>query len=128
MLRCIWLYLVSLVSPRHVRLAIVRRYADANGNYVGELYMDNGHGSYGMIGASLDSLELNADGLTLHAGEMLDTRNDFLAFMPMRSVRVGALDPVDNDNVRRMIADLPRRNMTMIIHNGFIEHPSEIKV
>jgi hypothetical protein len=123
MLKRLYAFVCSLISPHPVRLAIVRRYADANGNYVGELYLDNGHGLYGMIGASLDSLGLNADGLTPHAGEMLDTRNDFLAYMPTCTVRVGALDPVDNDKVRRMIAQMPRKNMTLVIQNGFIEQP-----
>lgn len=120
MLRRVWDYLRSLWSPRPVRLAIVRRYEDANGNYVGELYMDTDKLGYGMIGASLDSLELNADGLTLHAGELLDTRHDFLTYMPAHTVRVGALDPADNNNVRRTIASLPKGNMTLVIRNGFI--------
>lgn len=134
MLKKLFSLIHSLWSPRPVRLAIVRRYEDANGNYVGELYLDqtvsrkhDTLAAYVMIGASLDSLELNADGLTLHAGEMLDTRNDFLAYMPTHTVRVGALDPADNDMVRRTIADLPRRNMTLVIQNGFIEKPQGVK-
>lgn len=127
MIKRLYAFICSFFSSHPVRIAIVRRYADANGNYVGELYMDNGQGSYGMIGASLDSFELNADGLTLHASEILDTRNDFLAYMPMHTVRVGALDPADNDSVRQMIAGLPKGNMTLVIQNGFIE-AQEVRV
>ncbi len=116
----------SLFSSEPVHLAIVRRYQDANGNYVGELYMENDKLGYAMIGVSLDSFWLGQDRLTLTArSSVLDTDHDFLAPMPPATIRVGALDPKDNDNVRRMIAKLPTQNMVFILKNGFIEHVLE---
>jgi hypothetical protein len=127
-------WLRGLFSRKPISLVIVRRYADANGNYVGELYMQgtfSGVASYRMIGVSLDSLPLNVADLMgnecFAVGGMLDTANDFLVHMPNKTIRVGALDPKDNDNVRRMVAKLPRRNMTMTIQNRFIEHVLEGK-
>jgi len=132
MIRRLFDFVRSMLSPPSVRLAIVRRYQDANGNYVGELYMDqtikrrhDTLAGYTMIGASLDSLPLSFDESSMVWG--LDTRNDFLAHMPRAVVRVGALDPKDNDGVRRMVAKLPRRNMTLVIQNRFIEHVMDRK-
>jgi hypothetical protein len=120
-------FLRSLFSPQPVRLAIVRRYCDANGNYVGELYMEGtfaGVSAYRMVGVSLDSLPLDWK----ESPEWtLDTSNDFLAMMPLHTVRVGAINPADNDRVRRMISDLPRRKMSLVIQNKFIEHVLETK-
>jgi hypothetical protein len=116
----------SLFHRAPVKLAIVRRYADANGSYVGELYIEGtiaGVSAYRMIGASLDSFPLNASRLL--EGEpyyAIDTDNDFLAPMPPIRIRVGAMDPRDNDAVRRMVGRLPRRRMTIVIQNRFIEH------
>jgi hypothetical protein len=128
-------WLRNLFSRKPVRLAIVRRYADANGSYVGELYMDQAvrrkHDTftgYAMIGVSLDTLPLDwVDDPATWCGFTLDTMNDFLAPMTLYTVRVGALDPQDNDNVRKMVARLPRRNMTLVIQNRFIEHVMEPK-
>ena len=118
----------GLFSPEPVRLAIVRRYRDANGSNVGELYIEqehNGIRTYNMIGMSLDTLPfelLRPTGLTWGT---LDTDNDFLAPMSSYCVRVGALSPQDNDNVRKMVAKLPRRRMTLTVQNRFIEHVLE---
>ena len=116
-------WLRSLLAPRSVRLAIVRRYCDANGNYIGELYLEEA-GMYGMVGVSLDSLPLDTLGERhwFDVGGYLDTGNDFLAPMTPLTVRVGAIDPRDNDTVRAMVARLPRRNMTLVVQNRFIEH------
>jgi len=126
-------WLRGLLSRRPVRLAIVRRYADANGNYVGELYIEGtfaGVSAYKMIGVSLDNMPLETPTISLDATRFeLDTQHDFLASMPLNRnvVRVGAIDPKDNDSVRRMVASLPRRHMSLIIQNRFIEHVLEKK-
>ena len=128
----------SLFSRQPIRLAIVRRYQDANGNYVGELYMEQDisrkHDTltgYTMIGVSLDTLPLSAylygDFNFKSFSWTLDTRNDFLAPMMSNVVRVGSLDPLANDSVRQMIARLPRRNIVMTVQNKFIEQVMERK-
>jgi hypothetical protein len=114
-----------------VHLAIVRRYVDANGHYVGELYMYGmfaGMGTYRLIGCSLDSLPLDMAALSLgDAPNTLDLEHDFLAIMPPNTLRVGAAEPKDNEGVRQMIARIPRRNIRLVIQNRFIEHIMERK-
>ena len=115
-------WLRSLFAPRPARLAIVRRYCDANGSYVGELYLEGefaGVSAYRMVGVSLDTLPLDIKTSELFD---LDTRRDFLAPMTRHCVRVGAIDPRENDAVRAMVAKLPRHGMRLDIRNGFIEH------
>ena len=105
-------------SPVH--LAIVRRYQDANGHNVGELYLElpDKHG-YRMVGVSLDSLPLDYTGGKLCK---LDTSRDFLALpMPRNTVRVGAVDPDNNDFIRDYVAGLPRWNRSLMVQNRFIE-------
>jgi hypothetical protein len=126
MVKKILSFIRSLFIHEPVRLAIVRRYADANGSYVGEMYMEgslSGVAAYRMIGMSLDTLPLKAGDMADMTTWRLDTSNDFLALpMPPSTIRVGALDPKDNDRVRQMVDKLPRRNMTLVIQNRFIEH------
>ena len=116
-----WRWLKRLCDFSSIQLAIVRRYADANGHYVGELYAMQGK-AYVMIGASLDSLPLEYTG-----GRMwrLDTKRDFLAPMPRNVVRVGAVEPENNEYVRRIVARMPRMNMSLLVQNRFIERVME---
>jgi hypothetical protein len=122
-------WLRGLFSRKPVHLAIVRRYADANHSFIGELYMYGafaGVGSYRMIGVSLDSLPLELGSLSLgDEPDTLDLAHDFLAPMPPNTLRVGAAEPADNDAVRKQIAALPRRNIRLVIQNRFIEHVLE---
>jgi hypothetical protein len=114
--------MIRLFDFTAVKLAIVRRYPDANGNYIGELYLLDqnvrGHDVYMMIGASLDNLPLEYKGGRLWN---VDTENDFLAYLPPNTLRVGALEPLDNEYVQRRIAHLPYWNRKIIIQNRFIE-------
>src|SRR4029077_1749253 len=115
-----WLYNLIVSTPVH--LAIVRRYTDANGAYVGELYLygtQGGIGSYRCVGASLDSLPLNL-GICSQVNDHLDLAHDFLAPLPPNTIRVGALVPSANDAVREMIRKLSRRNIKLVIQNRFI--------
>jgi hypothetical protein len=124
-----WDWLCSCVSRwfsrerRAYSLAIVRRYTDANGSFVGELYLLGtfaGVLSYQMIGYSLDTLPFDT-----HTPESfdLDTKHDFLAAMPVGCVRVGAQHPRDNDAVRKHIAKLAAKGtLALQVQNRFIEH------
>jgi hypothetical protein len=132
MLTRFYTWLRRLFSRPPVHLAIVRRYVDANGSYVGELYMYDtfaGVGCYRLVGCSLDSLPLTM-GMVSLADEpgTLDVLHDFLAPLPPDTLRVGAAVPEDNDAVRRMIGDIPRRNIKIVIQNRFIERVMERKV
>ncbi len=123
----LWLGWLCDFSP--VKLAVVRRYRDANGHNVGELYlfepaMPGRRAAFNMIGASLDNLPFDYAG-----GRMwrLDTKHDFLAPMPPDTIRVGAVEPQDNDAVCRRVNRLPRWNMTVILQNRFVEYVLEGK-
>lgn len=121
----------GLFNHELVHLAVVRRYADANGHYIGELYMYGtfaGVGAYKMIGASLDSFPLELGSLSL-ADEpgALDLLHDFLAPMGANTLRVGATEPKDNMSVRCMIGRIPRRNIRLVIQNRFIQYVLEKK-
>lgn len=104
-------------------MAVVRRYADANGSYVGELYLLGtfaGVLQYSMIGVSLDTLPFDARAVEVFD---LDTDNDFLAPMPPMCVRVGALNPQDNDNVRKYVAKMAHEGRIVLqVQNRFVEH------
>jgi hypothetical protein len=121
----------GLFNRSLVHMAIVRRYTDANGYFVGELYMYStfaGIGSYRLVGCALDSLPFDLTSLSL-ADEpgTLDLKHDFLEPMGANTLRVGAPEPKDNDNVRRMIGQIPSRNIRLVIQNKFIEYVLERK-
>jgi hypothetical protein len=126
-----YIWLRGLFDTRPVHLAIVRRYADANGSFVGELYKYDtfaGIGSYRLVGCSLDTLPFDLGYLSL-ADEpgTLDLEHDFLAPIAANTLRVGAAEPENNENVREMIGELPHRNIRLIIQNRFVEHIMERK-
>jgi hypothetical protein len=117
-------YLKALGRKRKTySMAIVRRYTDANGAFVGELYLLGtfaGILGYQMIGVSLDTLPLEAK----HPNTFdLDIENDFLKPMTKYCIRVGAIDPADNENVRKHVASLFKTGkIEFQIQNRFIEH------
>jgi hypothetical protein len=125
-------FIRRLFDTRPVLLAIVRRYADANGHFVGELYRYDtfaGIGTYRLVGVSLDSLAFDLTALSLlDEPKTLDLAHDFLAVMPPNTLRVGAATPADNDNVRKMIGKLSRRNIRLTIQNRFIERVMERQI
>jgi len=125
-------WLGNLFRRSLVHLAIVRRYRDANGHYVGELYKYDtfaGVGCYSMIGCSLDAFPLELGSLSLgDEPSALDLRHDFLAPMAANTLRVGAATPEDNERIKRTIARIPRKNIRLVIQNKFIEHVLERKL
>lgn len=120
------------VDPQPVLLVICRKYLDANGRYIGELYAQHAakHGGIGsvngltMIGVSLDSLALGA---TEGQPDYLDTHNDFLALMPDNVIRVGAMEPLNTLAVRLAVRKMPKKCMRILLQNRFIESVVEGK-
>lgn len=112
-------------SPKVYSMAIVRRYTDANGSYVGELYLLGsfcGVLGYNQIGMSLDTLPFscNSSEWTDYA---LDLDHGFLEPMPAGTVRVGAQDPQDNDAVRENVRRMAREGRIQLqVQNRFVEH------
>jgi hypothetical protein len=112
------------VQRKTYSLAVIRRYTDANGSFVGELYLLGSFAGvlgYSMIGVSLDTLPFDCqNGVDSFD---LDVEHDFLAPMPPGCVRVGAQDPRDNDAVRSHVARLAREGtISLQVQNRFIEH------
>jgi hypothetical protein len=124
-------WLRGLISREPVHLAVVRRYADANGHYVGELYKYDtfaGVGCYRLVGCSLDSLPLDMGSLSLgDEPQTLDLEHDFLAALEPNRLRVGAAEPKDNPFVIAMIRRIPCKNIRLVIQNKFIEYVMEPK-
>jgi hypothetical protein len=110
-------------------LAIVRRYTDANGSFVGELYLLGSFAGvlgYQMIGVSLDTLPFDCQNGVPSFD--LDTEHHFLDAMPVGCVRVGATDPQNNDAVRENVARLAKTGrIELKIQNRFIEHVMQSK-
>ena len=123
MLKQLYNYIRRLFNSKTYSLAIVRRYTDANGSFVGELYLLGtflGALQYTMIGVSLDTLPFELHELY---SPRLDLKQDFLAPMPVGYVRVGALDPRDNDAVRVAVRKLVQAGTIHLkIQNRFVEH------
>lgn len=92
-------------------LAIVRRYVDMNGRFVGELYL-NGT----MIGASLDNLPLEYTGGRLW---FLDTWRSFLKPLTWRTVRVGGTEPATDKETRQKVQWLPPFGLRLRVENRF---------
>lgn len=112
----------NLTDRRPLRLTVVRRYPDANDNLVGELYALR-DGQYTLIGVSLDSLPRDSKLVRWpETSHVLDTGHVFTDPMPSNRLRVGHSDPALNDGVRRMVGDTPRRNISIVVQNRFIEH------
>lgn len=109
--------------PKTYSLAIVRRYTDANGSFVGELYLLGSFAGilgYQMIGMSLDTLPFDIKQI---GSFDLDTDNDFLKPMPSGCVRVGAQEPRDTPAVRSSVARLAREGTIVLqVQNRFVEH------
>lgn len=115
-------YFRALIYRELINLYIRRKYQDANGNYIGELYADDvtikGKKVTAMIGVSLDSLDF---GDIFGIPNELDLRHDFLAYMPKDRIRLGSLEPKDNDQVRNRYRFYPSHLIRIHVQNCFIE-------
>lgn len=103
-----------------VELTVVRRYVDAQKNFIGELYA-----SGKMIGASCDNFPFNADKAPLTGKPRVCYSLDFTAPLPENTIRVGAFDPQENDQVRAYMALRSTLPVRVTILNRFVEHVLE---
>lgn len=116
MLKRICLKLIG--RPERIKLTICRRYLDANGYYIGELYDSRGV----LLGASLDNYAYDDSMLGACHVIRLDAVNDFLQPMLSGTVRVGGLCPGDHKRVQSYVAELDRWcYLVFDIQNRFIE-------
>jgi len=88
-----------------------------------------GVGSYHMIGMSLDSFPLDLKAVAMYeSSNVLDLKHDFLAPMGKNTLRVGAVEPKDNEQMSRMMGKMPRRNIRVAIQNRFVEHVLKTRI
>lgn len=108
-----------------VYLTVVRRYVDAQKNFIGELYLGEGREAK-MIGMACDTLPFDV-GLdpTRYTKCRFEFRKDFLAPMGPGALRVGALEPKDNEIVRQTIAIRRFCPIRVQVLNRFIEYVME---
>lgn len=101
-----------------VQLTVVRRYADAQGHYIGELYDDNGR-SARMIGVSCDNLALDSKAA---ASSVLRWNEEFTAPMKANTLRVGGQVPEVNAHVWEYVALRRFCTVRIAILNRFVEY------
>lgn len=107
-----------------IQLTVVRRYVDAQKNFIGELYEGEGRTAK-MIGVTCDNLPFDIEQLYLIRRPRLCWRREFTEFLPLDTIRVGALEPENNEQVRQYVA---RRRFCAIryaVLNRFVEHVME---
>ena len=102
-------------------VTIVRRYADAQGHYIGELYEGDGRDAK-MIGASCDNWPLNADIKALPMHPRVCYRKSFLEPLPDNTLRVGAFEPSLNVIVQEYVAARRFLPLRVTVRNRFIEY------
>lgn len=101
-----------------VHFTIVRRYADAQKHFIGELYEGNGRDAK-MIGVTCDNLPIEAKPNVHYS---LCWRQDFLAPLAPDTIRFGAQEPANNEQVRKYIAMRRFCILRFTILNRFVEH------
>ena len=97
-------------------VTVVRRYADAKGHFIGELYENER-----MIGASCDNWPLDADVKPLPLRPSVCYRKSFLEPLPANTLRVGALEPENNVSVQEYVAIRRFCRLRVVVLNRFIE-------
>ena len=118
-LKAAWYFLAHPFDVTY--LTIVRRYVDAQGHYIGELYDGNARDAK-MIGASCDNWPLDADTMPLHDSPTICWRKSFLEPMPANTLRVGAMEPADNAKVQAYMAERRYGIVRVTVLNRFVEN------
>lgn len=124
MISTIKAFLFALAHRRPLQFVVIRRYADAKGHFIGELYVDGK-----MAGMSCDSLPLGygamPDGVLLELHTRLDCASEFTDPMLPNAIRVGGNTPEETIAARY---DMQIRRYCKVqwqICNRFIEHVME---
>lgn len=108
----------TLLTYRPILVEIVRKYTDANGAYIGEMYVCHSANETEFIGVTLDTFPLACKRLT---GVYPDLYNDFLVPIPDDVFRVGAMHPEDYAKTVRRAKAFNWKNAHIVISNRFIE-------
>lgn len=111
-------FVYACYDSRPVLMTVIRRYLDAKGNYIGELYLHETGKPAHMIGMTCDTFPLGAEFVL---NPIIDTDHDFLDPMPMMRMRVGSMTPDENDRIRGMIAWFKFKDVRVNVQNRFCE-------
>ncbi len=114
-LRALWFYLADPFQV--VLITVVRRYADAQKHFIGELYVGEGRTAQ-MVGMSCDNLPLKVEPKT--AG-IVRWGQSFLDPMGPNTILVGGLEPADQRTVREYFALRRFCLKRVTVLNRFIE-------
>src|ERR1019366_10750197 len=98
-------------------VTVVRRYVDAQGHYIGELYEGSSREAR-MIGASCDNGPLDCNGRDYR----LCCSKSFLDHLPPNTLRVGAMLPKDNAMVQAYVSARRWLPLRVTVLNRFVEH------
>ena len=120
-LKAIGYFLMHPCTPFNI--TVVRRYADAQGHFIGELYQDER-----MIGASCDNWPLNADTAALPSRPRVCYSKSFLDPLPANTLRVGAFEPSLNKIVQEHVALRRFLPLRVTVRTRFVEHVMGMKV
>lgn len=102
-------------------VTVVRRYVDAQGHFIGELYDGDGRNAR-MIGYACDNWPLNADTAALPMHPRVCYAKSFLDPLPKNTLRVGAMEPSDNADVQAYVAMRRWCPLRITVLNRFVEH------
>jgi|ERR1019366_5139340 hypothetical protein len=102
-------------------VTVVRRYVDAQGHYIGELYEGNSREAR-MIGASCDNWPLDAETKPLPMMPTICYSKSFLEPLPPNTLRVGAMLPKDNAMVQAYVSARRWLPLRVTVLNRFVEH------
>jgi hypothetical protein len=102
-------------------VTVVRRYVDAQGHFIGELYEGHSRDAH-MIGASCDNWPLAADVMPLASNPRVCYAKSFLEPLPPNTLRVGAMEPQDNARVQAYVAVRRWLPLRVTVLNRFVEH------
>jgi hypothetical protein len=122
--RAVWYFIRHPLTV--LDLTVVRRYADAQNNFIGELYEGHDRTSR-MIGYSCDNWPLDADMSPLPLNPRLCYDKSFLDPLPANTLRVGAIEPENNSRVQEYVALRRYLPLRVTVLNRFVEHVMEIK-
>lgn len=112
----------ALFHRETVNLTVVRRYTDARGRFIGELYMGEGRPAV-QIGMSCDTMPFSAgDDNPPQTPFRLEFNGDFLSPMDAGGLRVGAQEPAHNEAVRQIVSKRRYCKLSVRVFNRFIEH------
>lgn len=108
----------ALFHPKPIQLTVVRRYLDAQRNFIGELYEDGK-----MIGMSCDSMPFTVPAMM--SGRLFTSARydeEFSRPMPDGLLRLGGKGPEDHADVVKRLSLIQYCHKDITILNRFVEH------